>query len=140
MKKIMLLTIAAAAVIAGCGDDGAGPQTDTRAENFLSRFVDRHPLILGQGEAWIEVGATSDGTMGFIFREDGTFDFIMKNDDGTWSVDSHGTWSDADGINFEVAYRYRFIGDVLVLEYKEGEPGGYNLRFTKDRVQLKPNP
>ncbi|MCL2690406.1 MAG: hypothetical protein FWE57_11260 [Chitinispirillia bacterium] len=95
----------------GCSDNTAGTQTDPRAENFLNRFVDKHPLILGQGEAWVEVGTESRG---FVFYEDGSFDYIEKINDA-WSVTFNGKWS-VNGIVLGATYSYRINGSVLRLE------------------------
>ncbi|MCL2690521.1 MAG: hypothetical protein FWE57_11850 [Chitinispirillia bacterium] len=105
--------------VLGCSDNTAGTQTDPRAENFLNRFVDKHPLILGQGEAWVEVGTESRG---FVFYEDGSFVYITLTD-GVWSVYTRGTWTDKVvtlGGVVGVSYSYRIDGSVLRLESGAG--------------------
>jgi len=96
----------------GCDNNGVGTQTDVRAERFLSRFVEKHPLVLAPGEAWIEV---DHNNLGFIFYEDGRFDHIVLKD-GAWVADESGLWSAHGGIDWGWTFTYRFVGSVLVME------------------------
>jgi len=98
--------------VLGCSNNTVGTHTDPRAEKFLNRFLDKHPLILGPGEAWVEVGTENRG---FIFHEDATFDYIEKNTDGAWVVTHQGKWS-VNGVVLGATYSYRIDGSVLRLE------------------------
>ena len=118
MKTATLTTITAVLgvlFVIGCSDNTVGTQTDPRAEKFLNRFLDKHPLILGPDEAWVEVGSESRG---FVFYDDGSFKYITLTD-GVWSVYTSGTWSvkvvTIGGV-VGVTYSYRIDGSVLRLE------------------------
>jgi len=100
-----------------CDTTTTGPQPDPRAEKFLTRFVEKHPLILGPGDAWIEVGTENRG---FIFREDSSFDYIQKNTDSSWSVTFNGKWS-VNGVVMGPTYSFRIGADgILRLESGTG--------------------
>jgi hypothetical protein len=126
--QIIIVAAIAALTLAGCGDDGIGTQTDERVGRFLNRFIEKHPLILGPGQAWVEL---DNGNYGFIFYEDGHCDFVEKKANGQWTVYRNGTWTESGEINCIFDYRYRFVGGVLLLEKSSSSGDIETIRFTK---------
>jgi len=117
--------------VLGCSDNTVGTQTDNRVERFLDRFLDKHPLILGPGQAWIEIDNSDHG---FIFYVNNTYDHVVKNG-SAWDISRSGTWAGTETgeISHAFNYSYRFVGDVLVLETVDGD-NVTTIRFIKFNI------
>jgi len=114
-----IIFVLAVIFVSGCVDNSAGTQTDPRADKFLLRFVDSHPLVLKSG-AWIGVDIENNMD-GFVFLKDYTYKYIVR-EYGNWVVVSEGAWSEGE-INFQGAiWRYEIDADILTLEHDTLEP------------------
>ena len=76
-------------------------------------------LVLPEGKAWTDFHEHPDMADGYIFRDDGTY-FTISNWDGSWEIETIGTYSVNDGqIIFDfmdgMALSYSVTGDALAI-------------------------
>ncbi|MDR0838361.1 MAG: hypothetical protein LBN99_01815 [Oscillospiraceae bacterium] len=78
-------------------------------------------LVLPDGQAWMEYG---EGGMyaGYVFRDDGTWDFCWGEPGDGWGNPEQGKWKIEDGILMltgdfgTLQYKYKISGGTLTLE------------------------
>jgi hypothetical protein len=104
---------------------GAGAESTATATPEAGGSLDQR-LILPEGQAWVMQGVT---TSGYIFKADGTYSFY----DGTWQLQSGGTWS-TGGTTLTVVqtgidpynFTYSVSGGKLTLTTRFGDVYEYN--------------